>query len=234
MLTNSLAHASEGHSPGKEVSSNVKDDHHALVHPFLAHMGMPDSPGEVSVRLNAIEQRESGARAGTAGFHLEAGVFDRLGLHLRNDGVAISSKTEMMLQHAIYRSDYGISGISLIGEIEFPTGATTDKKNEYLFGISFAYTWDAILSVNSVIHYSPEEKMTGWEIAFVTKLTEKIFPVLEFRGESGAGMSKTNGLFAWKFKITSDNSIGLGYQVPLTTSRDYDSQLIAQAEFNFK
>ena len=201
-------------------------------------MGMPDGPGEVSVRLNSIQQRETGATAGTAastmGFHLEAGIFNRLGLHLRNDGVALSKMTEMMVQYAILKSENGKSGLALIGEIEFPTGATAESKKEYLYGISFAHTWDSILSVNSVIHYNPEEKMTGWEIAFVTKLTENFFPVLEFRGESGGGMSNTNGLFAWKFKTTGDHSIGLGYQQPLTTNRDYESQLIAQAEFNFE
>lgn len=234
VFTSSLVKASDGHLPEGAGIEVKKGEHHALVHPFLAHMGMPDGPGEISVRTNLIEQREAGLRAGTAGFHLEAGVFDRWGLHLRNDGVAVSQKTELMVQHAIFRTDDGASGIALIGEIEFPTGAVVESKNEYLFGISFAYIWKTRLSVNSVIHYNPEEKMVGWEIAFVTKLTEKVFPVLEFRGESSTEMSNMNGLFAWKFKTTADNSIGFGYQVPLTTLRDYDSQLIAQAEFNFE
>src|SRR3989344_507830 len=103
-------------------------DHHALVHPFLVHMGMPDGPGEVSARVMSVEERNVGVASGTYGFHIEAGIVDRLGLHLRNDSVRTHSKTEMMLQYAVLRSDDGLSGISLIGELEFPTGSTLNNR----------------------------------------------------------------------------------------------------------
>jgi hypothetical protein len=226
-------HGNDDHSEVKDVKTVAPGDHHAFVHPFVAHMGMPDNPGEVSVRLMSVEERNAGMANGTYGFHLEAGIVDRLGLHLRNDSVATHKTTELMLQYAVLRSESGKNGLSLIGELEFPTGATSDNKSKGLLGISFAYAWAPIVAVNSVVHYSPEEKMVEWEIAFVSRLTEKIFPVLEFRGEASKEMSITNALFAWKFKIPNNNSIGIGYQIPISANREYDSQLRLQAEFNF-
>lgn len=240
LLTSSLALAHEtksesdtkhAHADEGSTEAEVTDGHHAFVHPFVAHMGMPDEPGEISIRLLSIAERNEGMANGTYGFHLEAGIIDRLGLHLRNDGVATHARTEMMLQYAVIKS--GENGVALIGEIEFPTGATTDNQNKFLIGVSFAYYWESILSVNSVAHYSPQEKMTEWEIAFVSRLTEKIFPVLEFRGESDKDMSMANAFLALKFKIPNGNALGLGYQVPISTTREYDSQLIAEVEFNF-
>lgn len=240
VLTSSvvLAHESKQESDAehKHVDGAIKEadtsmGHHAFVHPFVAHMGMPDEPGELSVRLMSITERNAGLANGTYGFHLETGVMNRLGLHLRNDGVATHKSTEMMLQYAVLKS--GQNGIAIIGEVEFPTGSTADNQNKFMYGISFAYYWESILSVNSVVHYNPQQKMTEWEIASVSPLTEKIFPVLEFRGEAGKDMSIANALLALKFKILNGNAIGLGYQVPISTNRDYDSQLIAQAEFNF-
>ena len=219
----------------KSVNSAPKAiDHHALVHPFLAHMGMPDGPGEVSVRIMSVEERNAGLASGTYGFHIEAGIIDRLGLHLRNDAIRTHSSTEMMLQYAIFRSDDGLSGISAIGEVEFPTGSTEDNRTQGLYGISFAYLRIPFFAVNSVVHYSPVEKMVVWEISLVARMTHKIFPVLELSGESGQDMSFTNALFAWKFKIPNNNAIGVGYRLPITKAREFESQLLLQAEFGFE
>ena len=223
--------APSGHAEEGVVTSETASGHHALVHPFVVHMGMPDEPGEISVRLMSITERNAGVANGTYGFHVEVGVADRLGLHLRNDALATHANTELMLQYALLKS--GENGIALIGEVEFPTGPTTENRNKYLSGLSFAYYWDSILSVNSVVHYNAPEKMTEWEIAFVSRMTEKIFPVLEFRGEATKDMSTTQALLALKFKIPRGNAIGVGYQIPISTNRDYDSQLITEVELNF-
>lgn len=239
LLINSLTMADEGqHSSGwdveKQASSTTKaGDHHAFVHPFLAHMGMPEGPSEVSVRLMSVEERNVGVAGGTYGFHFEVGIIDRLGLHLRNDAVKTHSKTEMMLQYAVLKSNDGLSGISLVAELEFPTGSTLSNRTEGLYGVSFAYLWVPALAINSTIHYNPDEKAAEWEIAFVGRLTEKIFPVLEFSGENTQEASLTSALFAWKFRVPDNNSLGVAYRIPITTNREFDSQLMLQAEFNF-
>ncbi len=219
----------------KSVSAApMANNHHALVHPFLAHMGMPDGPGEINARIMSIEERNAGVASGTYGFHIEAGIIDRLGLHLRNDSIRTHSATEMMLQYAVLRSDDGLSGISVIGEVEFPTGSTADNRTKGLYGISFAYLQIPIFAINSVVHYNPVEKMVEWEISFVARMTQKIFPVLELSGVSGQDMSFANALFAWKFKIPNDKAFGVGYRLPITKVREFESQLVLQAEFGFE
>lgn len=47
-----VAHGDAG-GMSEEVSG-----HHAMTHPFLTHMGIPDGPGEVSVRTNWIERAQ--------------------------------------------------------------------------------------------------------------------------------------------------------------------------------
>jgi hypothetical protein len=208
-------------------------DHHALVHPFLTHMGMPDGPGELSARIMSVEERSNGSSSGTYGFHLETGIIDRLGLHLRNDAVKFKDSTELMLQYAVLRSDSGLSGVSLIGEAEFPTGSTK-VKTKGAVGVSFAYVLAPAFAANSVVHYMPSEKSTEWEISLASKLTEKIFPVLEASGEKKKNeKSIVNALAGLKFKIPSGHALGVAYQVGTTGVRDFDSRLLLQAELNF-
>ena len=76
--------------------------------------------------------------------------------------------------------------------------------------------------------------MVEWEIAFVSRLTKNICPVLEIRGDVSKEMSTTNALGALKFKIPHGYAMGLGYQIPISKDREYDSQLILEAELNFE
>lgn len=237
LLFNSVSYADENakheHSSWDLEKVAQGSDHHALVHPFLTHMGMPDNPGELSTRIMSVDQRSADVTSGTYGFHLETGIFDRLGLHLRNDAIKFHNYTELMLQYAVLRSDSGLNGVSLIGEAEFPTGATTETTKGGI-GISFAYVLSPIFAVNSVIHYVPRDRETEWEISFVSALTEKIFPVLEASGElMKDGESIVNALAGLKFKIPDGHALGVGYQVGTTAVRDYDSRLLLQAELSF-
>lgn len=209
------------------------NDHHAFVHPFLTHMGMPEGVGEVSTRITSVEQRINGESSGTYGYHIEAGIIDRLGIHLRNDAVKFNESSELMLQYAVLRSESGVNGISLIGELEYPTGPTT-KTSKGAFGVSFAYVLVPLLAINSVTHYFPSNKMIEWEIAFVSKITEKIFPVLELSGEKMKDeKSIVNALAGLKFKIGNGHALGVGYQVGTTGVRDYNSRLLLQADLSF-
>jgi hypothetical protein len=237
VLFNSLGQAHEEaehkHAESDQEKVAQPNDHHAFVHPFISHMGMPDSPGEVSTRINSFERRTDGESSGTYGFHIEAGIFEKLGLHLRNDGVKTHENSELMLQYALLKSSSGLSGLSLIGEVEFPTGPTKEKTMG-LFGISFAHQVATILAINSTIHYSPKKEGVEWEIAFVTPVTEKIFPVLEANGEvMKGGKTITNILGGLKFKIPNGHALGVAYQIGIPNHRDFNSQLIVQAELNF-
>lgn len=77
------ASAALSHAGGGEMAMG----HHAMAHPFFAHMGIPDGPGEANVRLTAlwrVGHEESGA---DGGLHIEAGLLPRWGFHFRSDVV---------------------------------------------------------------------------------------------------------------------------------------------------
>lgn len=233
LILSAMGHTNEAHSHWDLDKATPVNDHHALVHPFLTHMGMPDGPGEMNTRITSVAQRSDGSVSETYAFHLEAGIVDRLGLHLRNDAVKFNKSSELMLQYAVLRSDSGLSGVSLIGEVEFPTGPTTEKATEGV-GVSFAYVLLPVLAINSVVHYIPRNKLTEWEISFLGKLTEKIFPILEANGEKMKGeASIVNALFGLKFKIPDGHALGVGYQVGTTGTREYNSRLLLQADLSF-
>ena len=230
-VTSSVAQA---HGDEEKTDEGAMKSHHELVHPFMAHMGMPDEPGETSLRVTSMQERNGQGSTGTYAFHIEAGIIDRVGLHLRNDGVGTRKNTELMVQYAVLKSESSSDGLALIGEVEFPTGPNAENRGRGLLGISFALTPVSVIGINSVIHYGPEQKMIDAEIAFVGRLTKTLFPVFELRGESSPGdMTTANSLFACKFKVTPENTIGVAYQIPILMARDYDSQLLMQAEFNF-
>ncbi len=228
------AHGDESHDGLDLNQGSGSEGHHALVHPFMAHMGMPDGPGEVSARVTAVQERMSGESKGTYAFHIESGVVDRVGIHLRNDSIGTNPASELMLQYAVFRTPSKLSGISVFGELEFPTGPVESNRTAGLFGISGAYLLVPLLALNSTIHYNPRDKMTDWEISLVSRLTKNIFPVVEARGEITKTNSSTSLLAALKYKLPRDTAIGVGYQFPVTAVREYDSQLLLQAELGFE
>lgn len=208
--------------------------HHSFPHPIMAHMGMPDEPGETSLRLTSVEQRSAGLANSTYAFHVESGIIDRLGLHLRNDGVRSHATSEMMLQYAVLRSESKSDGIALFTELDFPTGSTADSRVNGLYGISFAYQLPSFVAINSTIHYNPRDQMSEWEIAFVGKMTATIYPVIELRGEIMKDKSLTNMLAGWKFKLPQDRALAIAYQFPISDNREYDGQLLLQGEIGFQ
>jgi hypothetical protein len=92
-----------------------------IAHPFLTHEGLPDAVGRVSTRATGLATRADGSSQGDFGFHLETGLTNNLGLHIRSDEFLRSRRSEAMLQYAIFKSADGESGIAPIVELEFPT-----------------------------------------------------------------------------------------------------------------
>ncbi|MEK7298749.1 MAG: hypothetical protein AAB066_02550 [Candidatus Margulisiibacteriota bacterium] len=216
-----------------QESQSSEPDHHALVHPFLTHMGLPDGPGESSFRGNFLRQVEDGVSQGDFGFHIEAGVADGIGIHLRNDAVSANARTELMVQAAVWRDSTNLSGIAVFGEAEFATGATAERRITWLYGISGRWVMLPILSLDADIHHNPLDSMVEWETAAVYRLTETLFPILEIRGESGNSTSIVNMLTALKIKTAENMAIGIGIQYPMSTTKEFDSQLLIQVDMGF-
>ena len=56
-----------------------------IAHPFLTHEGLPDAVGSYSTRLSSLATRIDGTTKGDFAFHVETGLTENIGLHLRSD-----------------------------------------------------------------------------------------------------------------------------------------------------
>ena len=77
-----------------------------VAHPFYTHMGMPDAVGSYALRLSGVATNNGGSTKGDLGFHLETGLSQTIGLHLRNDRVLDNPHTEITFQFAAVSSPH--------------------------------------------------------------------------------------------------------------------------------
>lgn len=194
-------------------------------HPFLVHMGMPDEPGEISLRVTGFQQRLSGVNTNGYGAHLETGLWDRVGLHIRNDDIQRAG-TEIMLQFAAIRSEDKKEGFSFIVENEMP-GITGETNTKFKIGFSGAKLfWGNPL--NFTYHYGPGDKESEIESSFIAIVNERLSLVFEYSGHSN--QEKTSYILEGiKIRMLSFMSMGIGFQSPISTDRAFDSRTLLQA-----
>jgi hypothetical protein len=195
-------------------------------HPFLSHMGMPDSPGEISFRLTGFEQRLSGTSQNGYGAHLETGLWDRVGLHIRNDDIQRDG-AEIMLQYAFLRSDDKEEGISALLEDELP-GSTGETSPQLRIGLTAVKKlWGQPLHL--AFHYGPSDKMSEYTASQIISVNERLGLIIEFSGESG-GSASAYLLEGVKFRVTPSVNLGLAFQSPVTSNKEFDSKTLIQIE----
>lgn len=204
-----------------------------FVHPFLAHMSLPDPVGEVSLRVTGYQTRIDGMTQSDFAVHIETALFKRLGLHIRADGIKYDAFSEIMLQYAVLTDKESHNGIAIIGELEVPTGRVKSEQYQGVIGASARLTARNIMVFDGNIHYNPKEKMTEFEDAFVFRASKTLYPILEFRGETDNEMTKAYLMPALKFKINDNSAIGVGYQMAILDNRDYDTQTLFTYDFAF-
>ncbi len=105
-----------------------------FVHPFLAHMALPDKPGEMSLRLTAFQQRIGSTVGQDLVVHIEAGLLPGLGLHIRSDGIKTSPYSEVMVMYSFLHDATYTNGLSVFGQVSIPTGPAKCNSLKYLFG----------------------------------------------------------------------------------------------------
>lgn len=216
-----LAAAREG--PGEEGE--------AFVHPFLAHMGLPDALGEVSLRLTGFRQRDgSGATYGDTAYHLEAGLGHRLGLHMRADGLKHEDYSEVMLQYAVLEDAGMRNGLAVFGQVSIPSGPVGGNRYKGLVGVSGTLTYRDRMTWNADVHYDPKDEMGEYESAFVFRGTDQLFPVLEVRGEYASHEMSAYLLPALKVRAGSNAAFGIGYQIAASHDREYETETLLTLE----
>lgn len=203
---------------------------HELAHPFLTHMGVPDAVGTYSVRFGGTATRADGNTKGDASFHLETGLTNSIGFHLRNDGVLNEQHTEAMFQFAALRSADKMSGFSPLIEFEFPTHSGGDRRVNTLVGFSTAWM-NSDLAFNQVIHYDPKNDAVEGSASLVARWLTGVFPVVEIGGEAMRGEKPVvNVLGGLKYGLDKDTLIGIAIEKPITERNDFSSRVIVSLD----
>lgn len=201
-----------------------------IAHPFLTHEGLPDAVGVLSTRATGLVTRAEGSTQGDFGYHLETGITNNLGLHIRSDESLRSRRSEVMLQYAILKSADGESGIAPLVELEFPTRSGGGKAR-VLVGFTSKLARKNF-AINQVVHYNLSERTIEASAALVLRATDRIYPVVEVLGEGGANIATVvNMLAGVKYRVHGSVLVGLAYKRPITSAREISSQYLLQLEF---
>lgn len=202
-------------------------------HPFLTHMGVPEGVGVFALRVSLLTTRADGKSTSDFGFHLETGLTKTIGLHIRNDAFLTNPRTEAMFQFAAIMSKDGMSGFAPLIEFEFPTHSGAGSRIEELVGFSTALA-NPRVSFNQVLHYSPREDAAEGSAALVARVAKGVFPVVEVLGSGGGETATMFGLLVGlKVHVREGINLGVAYQFPLTTSREFTSRVLFQPGFEW-
>lgn len=247
------AHSKSDHEEEGSADSDAKKDavpsgHHAMTHPFMTHMGLPDGPGEVDLRVTHIQRAGAMGTGADTAVHIEAGIIDRLGLHLRNDainGAALGTPgtemeehgTELMLMYGILQDKESTRGISVFGEVSWPTVRGAGPALRGAFGVAGRYQVGTLALFDANVHIDPTESAveTEYECSTQIRIAGRVFLLIENSGSFGGhGSAKNYLLPALKIGLgKSGATVGVGLQFPTTTARDYDRQALFQVDWAF-
>lgn len=201
-----------------------------IPHPFFTHEGLPDAVGRASVRGSGLATRIDGRTKGDFAYHVETGLTETIGLHLRSDQFLESRRSEVMFQFVAWKSQDGESGFAPIIEFEVPTRSGGGKPAT-LVGFTTKYG-SPQFAFNQSFHYGPAEKTVEGSAAVVWRATERIYPVFEVFGEGGPDKSTIVEVLAGvKYRLPGSTLVGLAYRRPVTSAREKSSQLVLQVEF---
>ena len=208
-----------------------------LPHPFFTHMGMPEGVGVYSFRVGGLANQRvdpvMGTRRSDFYFHFEAGLAERIGVHVRNDQFRSMPRTEVMFQFLVLQSRDGMTGFAPIIEFEVPTRSEGGSRINTLTGFTASVT-RARVAFNTALHFNPREDMMDYSAGWVVAAGRRFFPVVEVLGTAGRGMAPGVRLLGGlKVPLTRHVLVGLAVQVPLTTQRDFGSQLVFGPDFDW-
>ncbi|BBG65652.1 hypothetical protein NNO_0949 [Hydrogenimonas sp.] len=202
-------------------------------HPFFNHMGIPDMPGMVSARITAYRQGESGeASREDFGFHLEAGLYERLGLHIRNNEIRQSNRTDVMLMYAVVQDSKAESGISVFGGALIPSGTVPEGEDSLIgaFGISGRQVFEDIAIFDGNVHYMPQMKMYEMGFSGIFKASKSLFPMIEIDGKITENRTMFYLFPALKFKLKPEVFLGVGSQFAISDQKEFDNRFLVQLD----
>ena len=218
----------------KQKNINDMKNMEMLPMPFFTHMGIPYDVGTYGLRIAALATKNEGKTNAEFNFQFETGLSKTVGLFLGGEGLFDHATLEAMVQFLVWKSKNGMNGISPIIEFEFPLAMDATRKVYTLVGFATTLS-NSHVAFNQVLHYSPIEELEEGSASIVFKVSERIFLVSEISGVTQKGESPIfNILGGVKVKLAKNILLGFGYQLPLTTNRDYSSRFAFQPNMVFQ
>jgi hypothetical protein len=220
----------------KDTGMKEMQDQMMLPMPFFTHMGMPLPVGEFDLRAAALPTQNIGKEKSTTEFNVQfmTGLSKTVGLFLGAQGSFDQPTLEAMVQFLVWKSKNGMNGISPIIEFEFPLAKDAKRRVYTLVGFATTFS-NSHVAFNQVLHYSPLEDLAEGSFSFVIKVSKRIFLVSEFLGVTEKGEGPIFNLLAGvKIKLNKNFMIGIGYQRPITTNKEFSSQYIFQPDLSWK
>ncbi len=202
-------------------------------HPFFNHMGIPDMPGMVSIRVSGYRQgKRAEASKEDFGIHIEAGLYNRVGLHIRNSEIKESPRTDVMLMYSVIQDRGGKSGVSVFGGALVPSGTIPEKEEGVIgaFGVSGRYFLEKRAVFDGNIHYMPQMKMYEMGFSGIFKTGYRLFLMLEVDGKIRQNSSMFYLFPALKFKLKPEVFLGVGSQFPVSEEKEFDNRFLMQVD----
>ena len=218
-----------------ESEHDMAMGHHAFAHPFFVHMGIPDGPGEISVRVSATQEALGEEVSRDLALHIETGIWNRIGLHFRNDAIKANTHSEMMIQYAVLENRRRDSGVCTFVEFEIPTNYVSDDEDAVVveLGVSGRNVFGQYAIMDAGLHYAPQESAVSIEASGVLRLTPAIFPILETQMEIKEDVTVASLLAGVKMRLRPGANIGVAAQFGLTDERHFDNQALVQLDIAY-
>lgn len=196
-------------------------------HPFLNHLGMPILPGEVSVRINGFERETGGALSPGYSFHLEAGLWERFGLHIAND-LSPAEPIELGLQYVLLKTRDNQEGLCLFFESNL--AQTAGGANGLAVGLSgIKEFWGNPFHFN--LHQNPfngENELNA--SLLITKLVRKLIFSFELNHNYDL-VNKTYFLAGIKYRLSPRSFLGIAREAPVSHDYDFNSRTLLQLNY---
>jgi hypothetical protein len=216
-----------------ELQAYDKPNHQVFPHPVNATMGTPDPIGSFNVRLNTFKQDRDGTSEYDIGGHLGYGLWEWGGIHLRSLGVRTTPLTELIGLVGLWRSEQKEQGISFISILGLPTSKKEGEEHHglsYLVGLTGRMAIHNVLTNDVILHYDVSAKHYIAETGTVVRLFTSMFGVLDTRTTVGSTQPEVLVMPAVKVKLFSLGFLGLGLNVPITTTSSFHRQVVVQIE----
>lgn len=218
----------------KKKAMKEMQDQMMLPMPFFTHMAMPLEVRSFNLRAALLPTTSDGKTSTEFNVQFTTGLSKTVGLFLGAAGAFDGPTLEAMFQFLVWKSKNGMNAFSPIIEFEFPLAKDAKRKVYTLVGFATTIS-NAKIAFNQVIHYSPLEDLAEGSVSLVAKASNRIFLVAEISGVTQKGEGPIfNILGGIKLKLNQHFMIGIGYQLPVTTNREFLSQYIFQPDISWK